>query len=80
MTTPERKCIECPTGCSTCTSSTVCTACIATYFMSGTLCVNPCPDGTYGDIGTGNCENCHSTCKTCTGSSDTVCTVCKETP
>jgi proprotein convertase subtilisin/kexin type 5 len=43
--------------------------------MSGTLCVNPCPTGYYGNTSTYVCTACNSLCVTCSGSA-TFCTSC----
>lgn len=43
VTSPTPTCYNCPTGCSRCTSNTVCTACVQGYYMSAGLCYQCMP-------------------------------------
>lgn len=53
-------CVNCPTGCSTCSSSTICTSCSTGYYISGSTCPACMPV----------CKTCltGSTCLTCLSS------------
>lgn len=68
-------CEVCPTNCSQCTSSTVCSSCSLGYYLYGTLCLSTCPNITYinSNSSTGICSPCNS-CLTC--SSAFACTSC----
>lgn len=39
-------CTKCPTKCSSCKSSTVCTACVVDYYLFQNKCIDFCPSGT----------------------------------
>jgi hypothetical protein len=49
---------KCPTGCTLCTSNSICTACDTGYQMVNSLCVNPCGGG----CGNGTCINNKCVC------------------
>lgn len=64
----------------TCVGTTTnCTACLSTYKLYGTTCIDICPTGTYDGtvVGVNNvvCLNCTSPCLTCStaGSNCTLC-------
>ena len=62
-------CINCPTGCATCTNGTLCTSCIQGYYLNGMLCTNCMPV----------CKTCDdsTSCSSCNNNliiSGTVCT------
>lgn len=59
--------MNCPTGCTACSSATNCSSCASGYKMNGTIC-SPfaiCQDGTYYDNVTKKCEACMSNCDLC---------------
>ena len=61
------KCVNCPSGCSLCTSPTFCTQCIEVYFFYENQCLLSCPTGSFkeGSI----CQNCTFPCATCINTS-----------
>ena len=68
----------CPANCSNCSSNTVCTACLATYYLSTTnsTCTACNGDG-YFTLGW-NCSVCDTNCVACAGTA-TNCTSCNIT-
>ena len=72
-------CEGCHAACSTCFGAGLesCTSCKPSsgYFKHPVLeaCVNPCPDGFYGEETTGNCTTCGD-CQTC--DAPTICLSC----
>lgn len=72
-------CYDCPSHCSACSSSTVCTQCQhvlgVDYFLNASSCLVNCPSGTYADTGSLTCVACTAPCATCSGSS-THCLTC----
>lgn len=64
-------CINCPTGCQTCSNSTYCSKCIQNYYLnSSKLCqYKLCTNGTYlSNLGT--CDVCAPYCRTCFNAAD----------
>ncbi|KAK3526022.1 hypothetical protein QTP70_012787 [Hemibagrus guttatus] len=57
------ECIECETGCSTCSADGA--------------CVNECPQDMFGDARGWRCQPCHSSCLTCHGPGARDCDRCK---
>ncbi|CAK94557.1 unnamed protein product (macronuclear) [Paramecium tetraurelia] len=78
-------CIQCSTPCSTCSSSTNCSACNSGYYLSGSSCLSCTSPSTYcgspcscssGYYLVGSCcYPCQSPCAQCSGSA-TSCTAC----
>ena len=59
-------CPQCPTGCSLCSSSTNCQACLSGYyFYIDQLCYNNCPARYYNDDSSQTCKICSYDCYTC---------------
>ena len=60
-------CVACEDHCVECTDATTCTRCNggAGYFMYDADCDETCPEGMYGNEGTGICENCPTNCLGC---------------
>lgn len=72
-----KKCLNCPSGCTDCTSGTVCQACNSTSYFLGTLCVSSCPSTNFYPNTTGMyCGSCDPTCVSCNGNTIANCTVC----
>lgn len=46
--------------------------------LSEGKCVSSCPDGSYGDDDTNDCEECHPSCRTCRGPDEDDCLSCAE--
>ena len=70
-------CEPCESNCTTRSSSTACTECESSKYLSSEDCVDLCPAGYYGAVAgtTGLAyQACKSSCSTCT--SATVCTEC----
>lgn len=57
------QCVSCPVLCQTCTSSTVCQSCIATYFLKDNSCISACPPIFYSENGV--CIACSTNCTVC---------------
>jgi proprotein convertase subtilisin/kexin type 5 len=72
-------CRPCHPSCKNCSgpSLTECTECANGLFELGSICVDPCPIGKFGDTGANphTCVDCGINCDVCT--SATVCTQCK---
>jgi len=65
--TKEGNCIPCvDSNCQSCYSASPsqCNTCKQDYFLFGTSCVKPCPQGFYGIQG--KCYSCDTNCKNCT--------------
>jgi hypothetical protein len=59
----------CPVLCSSCSSLTSCSSCIAGYFLrSDNLCYSGCPARHFGDNSTQTCMSCPYDCLTCDSS------------
>jgi proprotein convertase subtilisin/kexin type 5 len=76
-------CSFCPAGCSTCTSSAVCTSCFGPttaaptgYYQSGNACVTSCSSTQYKNEAKRTCVGCDSSCATCDSTKSTGCTSC----
>lgn len=70
---PSLTCTACPSVCSICSSSTVCTGCISNLTISGTMC--GCVAPLFFNSVTQSCTSCSSAiygCQTCTLSGSTV--------
>jgi hypothetical protein len=71
-------CVQCPTNCDTCSSSTVCTACQGSYKLypqGGNVDCDLCTsNGKFVNAG-GQCADCDNSCGTCSGTS-TSCLTC----
>jgi len=72
-----RTSLPCPTNCSTCKSSTVCTSCTNATFLMNDQCLANCPPRYYTNTALFICQNCPYDCYTCDvyGS----CTSCNDT-
>ncbi|XP_046429629.1 furin-like protease 2 isoform X1 [Neodiprion fabricii] len=75
-----RECVQCPTGCLTCTSSG-CTTCIRDWNLNANSFCAPasrtrCDSTEYYE--NGRCKRCHSTCETCAGPTRDSCVSCQE--
>ncbi|XP_057288919.1 proprotein convertase subtilisin/kexin type 5 isoform X1 [Pezoporus wallicus] len=74
----DKHCFPCHADCKDCDGpdSDDCTECAISYFVlySGT-CFEECPEGTYYDEATKDCQACNWTCQTC--SSSTACLTCR---
>lgn len=68
-TTSNYICINCPSYCSTCDYTMICTTCISDTMFNpyDSLCYKICPPGYYGDKFSNLCTKCHSSCLTCYG-------------
>ena len=66
-------CRTCAAGCDTCSSSTVCTTCLATFIFSAGQC--KCQTGQYVDTVSKQCRSCHPSCVECSTAAN-VCTKC----
>ena len=70
--------------CATCSggSSTNCNSCNVGSFLDSNKCVNPCPNGYWGDTSSNTCKSCYSgtgpfyTCATCSGGASNNCNSC----
>lgn len=71
-------CETCEYPCLTCKSSTLCTSCLTSLFLTQFSCVlaEQCPAGTYGDTVLGLCNKCDISCSTCSGPTNSDCTSC----
>ncbi len=71
-------CVNCPTGCATCSSLTLCLTCSSTptpYFLrTDHFCYTSCLPGFYAEATNGTCMTCPTGCATC--SSSTICQTC----
>lgn len=74
------ECPQCTHPCLGCINPTVCVNCRQGYYLDATAtfnnCVQKCPDGTYGDLVSGKCEQCNSKCWSCAGPTSRDCTAC----
>ncbi|KRX07463.1 Insulin-like growth factor binding protein, N-terminal [Pseudocohnilembus persalinus] len=77
---PQKRCMDCPSECATCTQFTVCQTCNTGYYLYNNDCLANCPDGYYKDVPNKKCEPCDSTCYTCSGPSNLDCITCQTTP
>lgn len=76
------KCLICDSNCDTCSSDSVtCDTCYmdggAHVFLEGTVCVEKCKDGFYGENSTYTCDACADGCATCFGPDLTDCFTCR---
>ncbi|XP_030832325.1 scavenger receptor cysteine-rich type 1 protein M160 isoform X1 [Strongylocentrotus purpuratus] len=73
------ECEMCSDACLTCDGAAdTCTSCSAPTFLNGTLCVESCPRGEYGNIHSHTCEPCHDACDECfDGQTNDMCKTCK---
>ena len=67
---------QCPSHCSTCSSSSTCSECLSGYYLNENSWVSsaPCPSGTIPL--NGKCQSCATGYSSCSGST-TTCTACK---
>ena len=65
-------CDPCPSGCRTCSSSTVCTLCATGFSLTSGLCV--CSNYTYAFNNI--CYGCHYSCQTCISGQYYACLTC----
>ncbi|XP_075595358.1 proprotein convertase subtilisin/kexin type 5 isoform X2 [Balearica regulorum gibbericeps] len=74
----DKHCFPCHKDCKTCDGpdSDDCTECTVNFFVlySG-MCFEKCPEGTYYEEATEDCQACNNTCQTC--SSSTACLTCR---
>ncbi|NXV43083.1 PCSK5 convertase, partial [Uria aalge] len=74
----DKHCFPCHADCKDCDGpdSDDCTECTISYFVlySG-MCFEKCPEGTYYEEATEDCQACNRTCQTC--SSSTACLTCR---
>ena len=71
-------CNLCTAPCSTCSGmATTCTSCTGNLVLSGSQCLQRCPDGTYKDA-SNVCRPCSASCLTC-GTSADRCLSCRST-
>ncbi len=56
----ERETITCPSNCSSCPSSSICTACKSGYTLKNGSCVKPCPANCAECNSSGTCTKCNS--------------------
>ncbi|KAL4505019.1 hypothetical protein ABPG73_021866 [Tetrahymena malaccensis] len=73
------ECDNCHQSCKTCKypkDENQCTSCSSNLFLSGTQCVEQCPNRTYQYTKTHKCEPCHSTCFSCIGKRNNQCQKC----
>ena len=73
------KCQSCTGNCTACIGSTLCDECKAGFFIytptiGGQQCLENCPSGYFGDLGTRTCKSCIANCSVC--SSTTKCITC----
>lgn len=75
-----RQCYSCATGCKTCSSGTVCSACNTGFILVSSVCQCNTTQLLYYNAGTGTCTTCvsaYANCVSCTGSVlVTTCTGC----
>ena len=74
------KCVHCPSGCKTCSSSSYCNSCydnMTLYTSSNNKKLCKCLDPSY-TIYNKKCHKCHDQCLTCNGISNTSCLSCHE--
>lgn len=57
----ERKCINCETGCDSCTA-TKCLLCSFGYYFNEGHCSKVCSNGTYIELSSRSCKSCHLEC------------------
>ena len=81
FTNGSNTCVECPSNCISCRSSTNCLKCTNSYSLlknSSTTgeCVVYCPSAYYHDTKQFLCLPCLDNCETCTNSEERTCTKC----
>ncbi|XP_027028709.2 proprotein convertase subtilisin/kexin type 5 isoform X1 [Tachysurus fulvidraco] len=71
------ECIECETGCSTCSTDDpeYCNSCTDDYFLYRHQCRQHCPQRTYEESSRGVCLSCPESCLDCR--SETLCLICQ---
>ncbi|EGD79525.1 hypothetical protein PTSG_10095 [Salpingoeca rosetta] len=70
-------CVACESPCRTCAGTTrTCKSCVANTYLSGSTCVDVCPEGMYGDVTSGTCTTCAEECEACAGGTSQECTAC----
>ncbi len=50
-------CLSCPTECSSCSSTVVCTGCTSPYLLYNSFCITTCPE-THAVVISGACTKC----------------------
>ena len=72
-------CVSCGTGCTSCNNGNACLTCAADHFLNQVTCVTTCPDGTWTNTISKQCEACvNANCKDCSADKAT-CTACNPT-
>lgn len=76
-----RKCLVCDSNCHTCNNTaSECLSCYmeagAYVFLHGSICIQRCPVGFYGETSNSTCQVCADGCKTCEGSTSKDCLTC----
>jgi proprotein convertase subtilisin/kexin type 5 len=78
------RCYSCPSECTGCSSSSVCSGCQAVsgqaFYLSGSSCLADCGEGSFGKVSGYLCQPCATGCKACTGPTASECSSCKMDP
>ena len=75
-------CQPCPPTCLTCSSPSNCYSCTFQsygylYYLYRGSCYSSCPNGTYADYESQQCQQCSPNCLTCYGAQSTQCLTCQ---
>ncbi|KAF3848647.1 hypothetical protein F7725_015144 [Dissostichus mawsoni] len=70
-------CVPCEENCVSCDEHE-CYWCETDLFLSEGICVPECPDGSYGDEDTNDCEECDPACASCVGPEENDCLSCED--
>ncbi|KAF3848600.1 hypothetical protein F7725_015097 [Dissostichus mawsoni] len=73
----EMSCVPCEENCVSCDEHE-CYWCETDLFLSEGICVPECPDGSYGDEDTNDCEECDPACASCVGPEENDCLSCED--
>ncbi|KCV68162.1 TKL protein kinase [Fonticula alba] len=69
-----RECAPCARDCALCSNAEVCTTCMSGFFRHQGQCLASCPEGTWANSSTSQCQACPAGCTGCTDA--TACTAC----